>query len=81
MTDDRSAGALLARIDERTANIQQRVVNIEQKFDGYATTRDLGAVSLRVDGLELNQRKAVWAIITAWLGVAATAIGLILKRI
>jgi hypothetical protein len=79
--NDRSASALLARIDERTENIQHRVRNIEMKFDGYATTRDMAGVSARVDSLEMNQRKAVWAIVTAWIGGLATVGGLLLRKL
>lgn len=72
--------SLLARIDERTENIQHRVRSIEMKFEGYATTRDLKHAIDRLDAVEANIAKAAWAIIGAWISGFGVVLSMLLKR-
>lgn len=62
-------------------HIGHDVKNINAKLDAYPTHRDLKAVETRVSVLESAQRKAAWAIITAWLGGLGTVGALIAKKI
>jgi hypothetical protein len=71
----------LARIDERTENIQRRLVTIERQFDSYATREALLAVAARVDTLESNLVKAAWTGILSGLSMAAAIAGLLLKKL
>jgi hypothetical protein len=68
MNDDASIHGMLARIDERTENTQHRLRNLEQRFDAYATNRDLLSVTDRVERLENNQTWVTRAVVGAWIG-------------
>jgi hypothetical protein len=73
--------SLLARIDERTENIQRRLVTIERQFDGYATREALLGVAARVDTMERNLTKAAWTGILSGLSRAAAIAGMLLKKL
>jgi hypothetical protein len=76
-----SSNSLLARIDERTENIQRRLVTIERQFDNYATREALLAVMERVNSVERNLTWATRAGIMSGLGLVASIIMLFLKKL
>jgi predicted oxidoreductase (fatty acid repression mutant protein) len=84
--DDRNAdaSALRARIDERTANIQHRVQNMETKFDTFLTRREADqrfeSQDSRLVIVEGSIRKGLWAIASAWLAGIGVFISLIAKK-
>jgi hypothetical protein len=81
---NRDAAALLARIDERTANIQTRVENMETKFDTFLTRREadhqFAAHNIRITSVEGSISKGLWAIASAWLAGIGVVISLLLKK-
>jgi hypothetical protein len=84
--DDRNteAAALLGRIDERTANIQIRVQNMETKFDTFLPRTEADqrfeAHRARLIAVEGNINKGLWAIASAWLAGIGVFISLIAKK-
>lgn len=80
MKADMETAEKIARIDERSKNTDENVKRILDKLDNYATLKDLQAVTDRVDKIESNISWIVKAIITAFLGILGSIIGLFIKR-